>query len=144
MGYIMPIRVLCLEHALVPTDDFERTREFYGHVLGLRTIPPLKSGYDFGVASFECAQNQVNLIRRDPNLDTYMTTHPKIHFNASMQPHLGFEVEDIVQCREELDKGGYSYYAVGEEGVIGRSCLFVRDPGGFVVELFEVLSTSSK
>lgn len=139
----MPIKVLSLEHALVPTDDFERTREFYSHVLGLRTVPTHESGYDFGVATFECAKNQVNVIRRDPKLDTQMTTDPEIHFNASMQPHLGFEVEDIAQCREELEKAGYPYYAVGEEGIIGRSSVFVRDPGGFVVELFEVLSTSS-
>jgi catechol 2,3-dioxygenase-like lactoylglutathione lyase family enzyme len=140
MGETMSIKIMGLEHALVSTDDFDSTRKFYGNVLGLEPIPPFDSEHVYEHASFECAGNQIHIVRGDPSLDTHMTTDPAVSFNPSMQPHIAFRVESIAACRDALDSAGYPYYAVREEGVIGRSQVFVRDPAGFVVELFEVLS----
>lgn len=136
----MPIQIMSLEHALFPTDDLEKMREFYGRVLGLRAISPFDTGYAYDEASFQCLDNQIHIVKRDPNLNTNMTSHPEVSFNPSMQPHIAFRVQDIAQSREALDRAGCCYYVVKGEGVIDRSQVFVRDPAGFVVELFEVLS----
>jgi glyoxylase I family protein len=128
----MAIEARNLAHVLVPTDDVEASRKFYGDILGLDAITPPATGYSFDLAWFERDGSEIHIVRRDMAVEGFSED-----FNPSLQPHVAFEVADIEAAREQLDANGYQYHEANGAGVLSRLQIFVRDPSGFVVELFQ-------
>ena len=130
----MPIEIKAFDHVLVPTDDLGRTREFYEDVLGLDRIQPLATGYKkFEMAWFEGRGKEIHIVRRDAEL----TEATGEEFNQTMRSHIGFEVASLDDAKAELERRGFSYYEQKGEGVLSRRQIYVEDPSGLVVELFE-------
>jgi glyoxylase I family protein len=132
------VKVKGFDHVLVPTDDLARTEEFYKEILGLQEITPEATGYDrFEMSWFEGRGGEIHIVKRDPEL----TKATGASFNQTMQSHIAFEVEDLEASKAELDRRGYSYYEPRGEGVLARKQLYVEDPSGLIVELYEQRSS---
>jgi catechol 2,3-dioxygenase-like lactoylglutathione lyase family enzyme len=130
----MPISVRAMNHVLVPTDNAAEAQEFYRDVLGLESVPLPDTGATFDMYWFRAPDGtEVHCVQRDAGVSGWTKTD----FNPTMQPHIAFEVVDYQAVREDLVERGIDFYEAHGEGVLSRKQLFVRDPGGFYLELFQ-------
>ena len=133
----MPIEVKGFNHVLVPTGDVDSTRAFYRDVLGLEPIKPLATGYQhFNMAWLDGRGQEIHIVERNPGL----TEETGEDFNQTMQSHIAFEVTSIDDAKTELESRGLDYYEQKGEGILTRRQIYVEDPSGLVVELFETKS----
>jgi glyoxylase I family protein len=130
----MTIQTRGMRHVLVPTDDLDATKRFYGDILGLTRMDEPETGFAFEMAWFERGGSEVHIVKRTEEVKDWTGTD----FNPTMQPHVAFEVADYDEAREELRRQGYTFYEAHGEGVLSRKQLFVRDPNGFYIELYEI------
>jgi glyoxylase I family protein len=129
----MAMKTRGMRHVLVPSDDIEKTRQFYADVLGLEPVEPMTTGYSFNLAWFQSAGYEIHCVKKDEGVRAWTGTD----FNPTMQPHIAFEVEDYEAAKEELRKNDIEFYEAHGEGVLARKQLFVQDPSGFYLELYE-------
>ena len=110
-----------LDHVSVLITDVERSRRFYGGLLGLREIAYPRT-FDFVVVWYQLPGQQLHLLLKDrPD-----TISPR---------HFALRVEDAAAARAYFKENGV---AVDETTVIpGADRFFVRDPDGNRIELLQ-------
>ena len=110
-------------HVSLIVSDVERSRAFYGQLLGLGEI----ERPDFGIpgAWYDAGPIQLHLIvppqgmkRVEPSLNP-------------IAPHTAFEIEDYAEVCEALRKNGLDLLETG--AAVGQ--IFVNDPDGNLIEL---------
>jgi catechol 2,3-dioxygenase-like lactoylglutathione lyase family enzyme len=116
------VKLARLAHVNLSIEDVERSRAFYRDLLGLPEAP---RPADAGRAGcwFELG-----------GVGVHLSAEPGAQ-NASSKRHVAFEVEDLDAARAELSRHAVPI----EEGkpMAGVRRLFVRDPSGNRIELFE-------
>jgi catechol 2,3-dioxygenase-like lactoylglutathione lyase family enzyme len=123
-----------MNHVLVPADDIGKTKEFYSDVLGLDIVEMPATGYSFNMQWYRSADGvEVHCVQKDEAVAGWTGTD----FNPTMQPHVAFEVEDYEATKAELRARGIPFYEAHGEGVLVRRQLFVRDPAGLTLELYQ-------
>ena len=122
-----------IHHAAIICADYERSRRFYVDTLGLRII----------------AENYREA-RRSWKLDLALPDGSQLELfsfpNAPARPsfpeaqglrHLAFVVDDVQQCKSELEAKGIAVEAVRVDEFTGRRFTFFADPDGLPLELYE-------
>jgi catechol 2,3-dioxygenase-like lactoylglutathione lyase family enzyme len=115
-----------LHHVTLPVRDLERSKEFYGGLLGLQEIerPP----FGFPGAWFSLGNGQLHLVadgggtyRGDPRVD-------------ARDSHFAIRVESFDGAVELLRSAGLEM-KVDRESVTGFPQAYVADPDGHVIEV---------
>lgn len=133
----MGIRVRAMRHVLIPTDHLEATGRFYVDLLGLERFRPRVTKEEFRLDWVRSGDVELHIVQRDPDLGGTFSRFTG--FNPTLQPHIGFEVDNYESVREAMRKNSIEVLAESgrDVGVIGRAQMMVRDPSGLVVELYE-------
>jgi catechol 2,3-dioxygenase-like lactoylglutathione lyase family enzyme len=114
-----------VHHISFRVRDLERSRRFYGDLLGLEEIPRP----DFGVPGiwYDAGGTQVHLIRAPEGM------HPPAHDDgiSPLANHSAFAIADYVATREQLRARGVAVL----ETSATQGQMWIRDPDGNVIEL---------
>lgn len=132
------MKILKLDHAALLVKDVERTRHFYGEVLGLKEIPR-PANFSFPGIWFAIGNEQLHVIEeRIPGRATQI--QPAVLQSEELAigycPHTAFEVENLEEAQQLLRT--YDIEVVGGPRPRGDGVtqLYILDPDGYVVELF--------
>jgi glyoxylase I family protein len=112
-------------HTSFAVRDVERSKAFYGGVLGLEEIP--RPNFPFPGAWYQAGACQVHLIQIDDDFDA---GRPPPALNP-MANHAAFAIDDYGATREHLAAHGLEVLEAGEE----RGQMWTKDPDGHIIEL---------
>jgi glyoxylase I family protein len=113
-----------IDHVSVITTDVERSRRFYGGLLGLKEIPR-PSTFDFVVVWYDLGNMHVHLLLKE-QADTISPRH------------FALRVADAKAAREHFRKHGVE---TSETTLIpGADRFFIRDPDGNRIEIIQWLN----
>jgi glyoxylase I family protein len=122
------LRITSLHHVAVCVTDIERSKRFYGDVLGLKEIP--RPAFPFAGAWYELADGrQFHLIVHEPARALRGTTDID-----SRDGHIALGVEDFDRAVAHLREAGVECLA-RPDNVTPWKQLYVTDPDGNVIEL---------
>ena len=127
------MRLNKVSHIAVICSNYERSLEFYTHVLGLTIIA---ENYRENRKSYktDLALNGEYIIELfsfpEPPA---RPTRPE----ATGLRHLAFEVDNIQNSVAELENAGISHEEVRIDEYTGKRFVFFQDPDGLPIELYE-------
>jgi len=115
-----------LNHATFPVTDVEKSRDFYGRILGLRELPrPNVPGVQG--AFFACGKGEIHLAEKDAQ---FMRENIQININ----PHVALTVASVAEVKRLLEQSGTPFFEFARNPA-GRNQIFVQDPDGNVLEI---------
>jgi len=115
------MNVTGVDFICIPTEDFERAREFYGETLGL---PFGKQWGNMPAAEYETGTLTIAVMQSDA-------------FGITFQPHghpVALHVDDVEAARAELEGKGVKFAADTMDSGVCHMAHF-RDPDGNVLML---------
>jgi glyoxylase I family protein len=125
--------LLRIHHAAIIAADYARSRHFYTEVLGLRVIAEhyreARQSWKLDLALPDGSQIELFSFPGAPPRPSYP--------EAQGLRHLAFEVQDVAQCKRELEAQGVAVQAVRVDEYTGRRFVFFDDPDGLPLELYE-------
>lgn len=125
--------LLRIHHAAIICSDYARSKHFYTQVLGLRVLA-----------------EHLRAERQSWKLDLALPDGSQIELFSFPDPparpsrpeaqglrHLAFAVNDVAQCKRDLEAQGVAVEAVRVDEYTGRRFVFFADPDGLPLELYE-------
>ena len=125
-----------LQHCGLVVSDLERSRRFYGDAFGLVELPR-PANFTFAGAWFALGDTEIHLLAEADTTGQAGMPPPGPGLAGGLATHLALEVDDLPAWRERLDAHGVAPAAGPMPRGDGVDQLFVLDPDGYVVELFE-------
>ena len=119
----MGISLTGIHHVSIVVTDLERSRQFYGHVLGLREIAR-PSTFDFVVVWYDLGTQHIHLVPREIG----DTVSPR---------HFALQVDDAVAARAHFASAGVPTRETTP--IPGCDRFFVNDPDGNLIEVIKWL-----
>ncbi|HLG72695.1 MAG TPA: VOC family protein [Chloroflexota bacterium] len=124
----MGIEVVGIQHCNVRLETREQAEDFYGRVLGLQRDPSMPWSDERKLIWWNLGQNGQLHTPIGERVNTTPSGRP-------IGPHFALAVKDIEAAKQTLEAEGIPY---DEQVLPGRSLqLFVNDPAGNLVELFQ-------
>ena len=125
--------LLRIHHAAIICSDYERSRRFYTEVLGLRVVAEHlraeRQSWKLDLALPDGSQIELFSFPAPP-------TRPS-RPEAQGLRHLAFAVQDVAQCKRELEAQGVVVEDIRVDEYTGRRFTFFADPDGLPLELYE-------
>ena len=122
-----------VHHIAIICSDYERSKHFYTEVLGLKVL-----------------REVYREARQSYKLDLEVGDHYQIELFSFPEPaarpsrpeaaglrHLAFEVDDVAQAKQEIEKHGVVVEDIRVDEFTGKRFTFFADPDGLPVELYE-------
>ena len=122
-----------IHHIAIICSDYEKSKHFYTEVLGLKVL-----------------REVYREARRSYKLDLQVGDHYQIELFSFPEPaarpsrpeaaglrHLAFEVDDVAQAKQEIEKHGVVVEDIRVDEFTGKRFTFFADPDGLPVELYE-------
>jgi catechol 2,3-dioxygenase-like lactoylglutathione lyase family enzyme len=125
-----------LQHCGLVVSDLERSRRFYGEALGLEELSR-PSNFAFAGAWFALAGTEIHLLAEADTTGRAGMPAPGPGIAGGLATHLALEVDDLPVWQARLGAHGVPPAAGPMPRGDGVDQLFVFDPDGYVVELFE-------
>lgn len=126
-----------LQHLGLIVADLELSRRFYGAALGLDEVPR-PTNFVFTGAWFAVgAEDQLHLIVEADTTGRAGAADPGASVAVGLANHIAIEVEDLEAACARLDDHGVELVGGPMPRGDGVTQVFMRDPDGHVVELFE-------
>src|SRR5437588_7630892 len=119
----MSLSVTAIDHCSVIITDLERSRAFYGGVLGLKEIPR-PSTFDFIVVWFDLGNQHLHLLLKD-RADTLSPRH------------FALRVSEIAAARAHCRAHGLAMQETTP--IPGADRFFIADPDGNRIEIIQWL-----
>ncbi len=132
------MRIHTLDHIALLVKDVERTRQFYGRLLGLEEIPRPQS-FDFPGAWFAIGTQSLHIIGESETGRTRQVqpgNYRPDELALGRATHLAFEVDDLQETVAYLNDKDVQIVGGPRPRGDGVMQLYVCDPDGYVVELF--------
>jgi catechol 2,3-dioxygenase-like lactoylglutathione lyase family enzyme len=120
------MRIRELNHVAIHVADVERSREFYGGVLGLPELD--RPAFDFPGAWYALGAQQLHIIGTRPDGEPVCSHNRGNHFAVAVDS--GEEAQRFLESR-----GIPMKHNIRPDGA---RQIFIRDPDGFVIEFYEV------
>ena len=127
------LRLNRIHHIAIICSDYEKSKHFYTVVLGLKVL-----------------QEVYREARQSYKLDLQVGDHYQIELFSFPEPaarpsrpeaaglrHLAFEVDDVAQAKQEIEKHGVVVEDIRVDEFTGKRFTFFADPDGLPVELYE-------
>lgn len=130
--------VLNVNHVALVVADVERTRRFYLDVLGLEEVPRPAS-FTFPGAWLRRGSFELHIVgeAESGRAATLQPTYYERELRRGYLPHLAFEVADLEAAREQLAQLEIPIVGGPQQRGDGIVQLYIRDPDGHVIELFD-------
>ena len=125
-----------LQHCGLVVADLERSRRFYRDVLGLEEVPR-PSNFTFAGTWFSLGDTELHLLAESDTTGTAGMAPPGPAIAGGLATHIALEVDDLGSWQERLRASDVAIASGPMPRGDGVDQLFVLDPDGFVVELFE-------
>jgi catechol 2,3-dioxygenase-like lactoylglutathione lyase family enzyme len=125
-----------LQHCGLVVSDLERSRGFYGGALGLEEVPR-PANFTFAGAWFALGDTELHLLAEADTTSRAGMPQPGAGLAGGLATHLAIEVDDLAGWQQRLGAAGIGVAAGPMARGDGVDQLFVLDPDGYVVELFE-------
>lgn len=126
-----------LQHVGLVVADVDASCRFYGGALGLEQIPR-PSSFTFAGAWFRAGSDEVHLIGRDHTTQLDPPQDPGPGVSGGLATHIAFAVDDLEGELARLARLGIEPTAGPLRRGDGVVQAYVRDPDGYIVELFHV------
>jgi glyoxylase I family protein len=110
-----------IHHVSIVVTDLERSRRFYGQVLGLREIPR-PATFDFVVVWYDLGAQHIHLVPRETA-------------EAASPRHFALQVENADAARAHFEKLGVTTRETTP--IPGCDRFFVHDPDGNLIEIMQ-------
>ncbi len=125
--------LLRIHHAAIICSDYARSKHFYTRVLGLRIVAEHlraeRQSWKLDLALPDGAQIELFSFPSPPP----RPSRPE----AQGLRHLAFAVQDVAQCKRDLEAQGVVVEDVRVDEYTGRRFVFFADPDGLPLELYE-------
>lgn len=128
------MRPLLIHHVAIICANYEASRHFYTHLLGLKVVAenyrPERQSYKLDLAFPDGSQIELFSFPNPPN----RPTQPE----ACGLRHLAFAVEQLEPWIDKLSSAGVPVEDIRIDEYTDRRFVFFRDPDGLPIELYEV------
>lgn len=125
--------LLRIHHAAIICSDYTRSKHFYTQILGLRIVAEHlraeRQSWKLDLALPDGAQIELFSFPSPPP----RPSRPE----AQGLRHLAFAVQDVAQCKRDLEVLGVAVEDVRVDEYTGRRFVFFADPDGLPLELYE-------
>jgi len=125
-----------IQHCALVVSDLDRSRRFYGEVLGLTEVDRPAS-FAFAGAWFRAGGDEVHLIVESDTTMRAGASVPRNALGAGLVTHLAIEVDDLEAMLERVRGHGVEVGSGPMARGDGVDQAFLEDPDGYVVEVFE-------
>ena len=125
-----------LQHCGLLVADLDRSRRFYGDALGLEEIPR-PPNFTFAGAWFRLGEDEIHLLVESDTTGRAGAFEPGAGLAGGLATHVALEVDALERWQERLREHGISPASGPMPRGDGVVQIFLRDPDGYVVELFE-------
>lgn len=126
-----------LNHASLLVQDVERSKHFYGQVLGLEEIPR-PATFNFPGAWFRLGDQEIHLISEEQEGRT-KEVNPGYRENELARghcTHIAFDVDDLEATIQYLRAQQIEIVGGPRPRGDGVQQMYILDPDGYVIELF--------
>ena len=132
------MEITSLDHAALIVADVERSRRFYADVLQMDEAPRPPT-FDFPGAWFRRGSAEIHLIGEAEagRTATIQPAYYERELRRGYLPHIAFEVNDISAARAHLESLQVALVGGPQSRGDGVTQLYIRDPDGYVIELFD-------
>jgi glyoxylase I family protein len=124
-----------LDHSALIVRDLDKTKHFYGTVLGLEEIPRPAS-FTFGGCWFRGPDFELHFILEKDTTSPAGWVDAGPGGKSGLAHHLAFAVEDLDEAKRTLDLHGVPLSAGPFQRGDGIVQMYVDDPDGHFIELF--------
>lgn len=126
-----------LDHAALLVKDVERSRHFYGQILGMEEVPR-PSSFDFPGAWFSKATFQIHIIgeAEEGRAAQVQPGYRRDEMARGYGAHIAFEVDDLEAAIQHLRAHGVEIVGGPRPRGDGVQQMYVCDPDGYIVEFF--------
>ena len=125
--------LLRIHHAAIICSDYARSKHFYTQVLGLRIVAEHlraeRQSWKLDLALPDGSQIELFSFPNPPP----RPSRPE----AQGLRHLAFAVQDVAQCKRDLESHGVALEDIRVDEYTGRRFTFFADPDGLPLELYE-------
>lgn len=126
-----------IQHCAVVVDDLAAARRFYGDALGMDEVPRPES-FTFEGAWYRAGDDEIHLIAAKETTCPPGLPDPGRGVQTGMATHFAFEVDSVDAMVARLAE----HDVVPTAGPMARGDgvlqVYVHDPDGYLVELFQV------
>jgi catechol 2,3-dioxygenase-like lactoylglutathione lyase family enzyme len=129
----VPSRV---QHVGLVVSDLERSRRFYRDALGFEEVPR-PGNFRFEGAWFQVGDDQVHLLVESETTSRAGGADPGPSVRVGLATHVAIETDDLAAAIARLGEHGIALAGGPMPRGDGYDQVFLRDPDGYVVELFE-------
>ena len=123
-----------IHHVAVICSDYERSKNFYVHKLGLRVIKEThrkeRDSYKLDLMVADKYQIELFSFPNPPR----RVTNPE----ACGLRHLAFEVDDVEEAIEKLMKQGIVTEPMRTDQITNKKFTFFKDPDDLPIEIYEL------
>jgi len=127
------MNILRTHHVAVICSDYERSKRFYTHVLGLGVVSEVyrreRDSYKLDLSLPDGTQIELFSFPHPPKRPSYP--------EACGLRHLAFEVADVDEAVAALGRHGVTAEPVRVDEHTGKRFTFFADPDGLPLELYE-------
>ena len=132
-----------LQHCGLIVADLEASRRFYGGALGLEEVPR-PHNFRFEGAWFQIGDDQLHLLVEAETTARAGVADPGPSATMGLADHVAIEIDDLAGARARLDEHGVALIGGPVPRGDGYVQIFLRDPDGHVIELFQFTATTSR
>lgn len=126
------MNILRLDHAALLVKDIERSRQFYCQVLGMEAIP--------GLGTLWLAKGNAEIHLLGESVQGRAVQASGTYYDDDLAeghtPHIAFEVEDLEEAQRHIKEHSVAIVCGPRPRGNDGEQLYVRDPDGYVIELF--------
>lgn len=127
--------IRALQHCSLVVVDLERSRWFYGTVLGMEEVPR-PATFTFRGAWFRSGNREIHLILAEDTTAPVGVPEAGAAKRTGLATHIAFEVSDLEAALAALKRHGVPVAGPSPRGD-GVMQLYVEDPDGYLIELFQ-------
>jgi catechol 2,3-dioxygenase-like lactoylglutathione lyase family enzyme len=129
------MRLTRLDHSALIVRDLEKTRHFYGTVLGLEEVPR-PTTFKVGGCWFKGPNFELHFILEKDTTSPAGWVDPGLGGKSGLAHHLAFAVENLDEAKRTLEQHGIPLSAGPFQRGDGIVQIYVDDPDGHFIELF--------
>ena len=122
-------------HSMISVGDLDRSMHFFCDILGLTEVRRMENEKGRYTLVYLAAPKDVDAARRDgaPTIELTYNWDERDYAGGRNFGHLAFEVDDIYEICERLQKGGVTINRPPRDGHMA----FVRTPDAISIELLQ-------